>query len=362
MTAAAKTRPPIIVRPRTGARPFRSGRIVPVLSGGPRLGPPLPGEGPDGHACVLHLIRRYRTSPCLHSSLLLQLHQASPAPRPNRASAGRRRPRRADGHHPAHRGDDRRWTAASTSRRGRQAARLGGFSQYQPVDGRPAEEQTEVLVWYSPTRAALRHHRARPRAGLDPRDRRRPRQPRRATTRSRSTSTRSTTGAARSSSPSTRSACRRTACRARGRSTPGTMFGGTTRQEPRLPVGLEGPRHRRRLRRRDPDPVQEPALPGQRPAAMGHQRRSARCSAPGYEDTWTDVRRASSSFLAQAGAHRRAARPEARRRHRGAAVRDRGEQRRARARTARSSAAATDFNPGRQRAPRAHQRRRSTPR
>jgi hypothetical protein len=32
-----------------------------------------------------------------------------------------------------------------------QAARLGGFSQYRPVDGRPAEEKTEVLVWYSPT-------------------------------------------------------------------------------------------------------------------------------------------------------------------------------------------------------------------
>jgi Domain of unknown function (DUF5916)/Carbohydrate family 9 binding domain-like len=32
-----------------------------------------------------------------------------------------------------------------------QAARLGGFSQYQPIDGRPAEEQTEVLVWYSPS-------------------------------------------------------------------------------------------------------------------------------------------------------------------------------------------------------------------
>jgi hypothetical protein len=30
------------------------------------------------------------------------------------------------------------------------AARLAGFSQYQPVDGRPAEEPTEVLVWYSP--------------------------------------------------------------------------------------------------------------------------------------------------------------------------------------------------------------------
>jgi hypothetical protein len=26
-----------------------------------------------------------------------------------------------------------------------------GFSQYRPIDGRPAEERTEVLVWYSPT-------------------------------------------------------------------------------------------------------------------------------------------------------------------------------------------------------------------
>ncbi len=31
-----------------------------------------------------------------------------------------------------------------------EAARLGGFWQQQPVDGRPAEEQTEVRVWYSP--------------------------------------------------------------------------------------------------------------------------------------------------------------------------------------------------------------------
>jgi uncharacterized protein DUF5916 len=30
------------------------------------------------------------------------------------------------------------------------ATRLGGFWQYQPVDGRPAEEETEVLVWYAP--------------------------------------------------------------------------------------------------------------------------------------------------------------------------------------------------------------------
>jgi hypothetical protein len=31
-----------------------------------------------------------------------------------------------------------------------EAARLVGFHQYEPVDGRPAEERTEVLVWYSP--------------------------------------------------------------------------------------------------------------------------------------------------------------------------------------------------------------------
>src|SRR5256714_1613894 len=32
----------------------------------------------------------------------------------------------------------------------RRAARLTGFSQYRPVDGRPAEDSTEVLVWYAP--------------------------------------------------------------------------------------------------------------------------------------------------------------------------------------------------------------------
>jgi len=31
------------------------------------------------------------------------------------------------------------------------AARLDGFHQYRPVDARPAEERTEVLIWYSPS-------------------------------------------------------------------------------------------------------------------------------------------------------------------------------------------------------------------
>jgi hypothetical protein len=35
------------------------------------------------------------------------------------------------------------------------AVRLTGFSQYAPVDGRPAQNGTEVLVWYSPTSIAF---------------------------------------------------------------------------------------------------------------------------------------------------------------------------------------------------------------
>src|SRR2546430_10499125 len=31
-----------------------------------------------------------------------------------------------------------------------QAAVLSGFSQYRPVDGRPAADSTDVLVWYAP--------------------------------------------------------------------------------------------------------------------------------------------------------------------------------------------------------------------
>ena len=32
-----------------------------------------------------------------------------------------------------------------------QAAVLAGFSRYAPVDGAPADDATDVLVWYSPT-------------------------------------------------------------------------------------------------------------------------------------------------------------------------------------------------------------------
>jgi len=56
------------------------------------------------------------------------------------------------------------------------AARLVGFSQYRPADGRPAEDSTEVLVWYQPEaivfgiRAFERHGGDAVRATLADRD------------------------------------------------------------------------------------------------------------------------------------------------------------------------------------------------
>src|ERR671918_2991918 len=57
----------------------------------------------------------------------------------------------------------------------REAARLTGFSQYRPADGRPAEDSTEVLVWYQPDAVvfgirAFESHGAVVRATLADRD------------------------------------------------------------------------------------------------------------------------------------------------------------------------------------------------
>ncbi|MGH9259643.1 MAG: DUF5916 domain-containing protein, partial [Acidimicrobiales bacterium] len=56
-----------------------------------------------------------------------------------------------------------------------QAARLTGFSQYRPVDGRPAADSTDVLVWYAPDAVwfgirAYEAHGAVVRATLSDRD------------------------------------------------------------------------------------------------------------------------------------------------------------------------------------------------
>src|SRR5207247_1200779 len=57
----------------------------------------------------------------------------------------------------------------------RQAAMLTHFSQYRPVDGRPAEDSTEVLVWYASDAIyfgirAFEHHGTVVRATLADRD------------------------------------------------------------------------------------------------------------------------------------------------------------------------------------------------
>ncbi|HXF95215.1 MAG TPA: DUF5916 domain-containing protein [Gemmatimonadales bacterium] len=78
-------------------------------------------------------------------ALALLLLQAAPDPQPT--FHGRLRqlevpiPRRADEARVDGVLDEPVW---------REAARLTGFSQYRPVDGRPAEDSTEVLVWYRP--------------------------------------------------------------------------------------------------------------------------------------------------------------------------------------------------------------------
>ena len=112
-----------------------------------------------------------------------------------------------------------------------EAARLTGFHQYQPVDSRPAEEETEVLVWYAPNAiyfGIMAHDREPGGSG--------PRWPTGTTstptTASPSTSTPSTTGAGRSSSPSTRLASRKTGSAARAGLPPGRCRAGPPTRTP----------------------------------------------------------------------------------------------------------------------------------
>ena len=49
------------------------------------------------------------------------------------------------------------------------AARLSGFSQYRPVDGQPAEDSTEVLVWYDHNAIYFGIRAFEPHGGVNPR-------------------------------------------------------------------------------------------------------------------------------------------------------------------------------------------------
>ncbi|HOC19564.1 MAG TPA: DUF5916 domain-containing protein, partial [Vicinamibacterales bacterium] len=179
------------------------------------------------------------------------------------------------------------------------AARLDGFWQYRPVDGRPAEERTEVLVWYSPTALHL---------GVIAHDR----EPGtiRATLADRDNLTRDDTVTFFLDTFSDRRraffftvnplGAQEDGVQTEGAFNAGTMYGGTADKNPDYQWDSRG-------RLTDTGYVVEIRIPFKslRYQGSGAQRWGfnvqRKVQRTGYEDTWTDVRRASSSFLAQAG-------------------------------------------------------------
>jgi hypothetical protein len=179
------------------------------------------------------------------------------------------------------------------------AARLGSFSQYQPVDGRPAEEDTEVRVWYSPTALYF---------GVIARDT----QPGsiRATVADRDNLSRDDTVTIYLDTFNDKRRAffftvnplgmQEDGVRSEGAFNAGTMFGGMTDKNPDYQWDSKG-------RVTDDGfiveiriPFKSLRYPGGRAQRWGLniERKVQRT---GYVDTWTDVRRASSSYLAQAG-------------------------------------------------------------
>jgi Domain of unknown function (DUF5916) len=180
------------------------------------------------------------------------------------------------------------------------AARLGGFSQYQPVDGRPSEERTEVLVWYSPTAMYF---------GIIAHDR----EPGsiRATMADRDSLDRDDTVTIYLDTFDDRRRAffftvnplgvQQDGVQTEGAFNAGTMFGGTSDKNPDYQWDSKG-------RLTDDGFVVEVRIPfkslrypgnGAQRWGLNIQRKVQRT---GYQDTWTDVHRAGSSFLAQAGA------------------------------------------------------------
>ena len=179
------------------------------------------------------------------------------------------------------------------------AARLSGFRQYEPVDGRPAEEQTEVLVWYAPDAIHF---------GIIAKDR----EP-------------STIRASRADRDNiagedhvvifldTFNDRRRAfffgvnalgvqtdGVRTEGAGSAGRMFGNNTDYSPDYIFESKGARTPEGYIVEVRIPFKTLRYPGGREQNWGLQieRKTQRT---GYVDTWTDVRRASASYLVQAG-------------------------------------------------------------
>ncbi|MGE0353667.1 MAG: DUF5916 domain-containing protein [Gemmatimonadales bacterium] len=181
----------------------------------------------------------------------------------------------------------------------RQAARLTGFSQYEPVDGRPAEEQTDVLIWYAPDAIwfGIIAHDDHPEAiratnadrdNIDSddyviiyldtfNDRRR--------------------AFFFSVNPL---GSQEDGVRSEGASSAGNIFGGTIDKNPDYVYESKGRVTDQGYVVEVRIPFKSLRYPGSGPQSWGINilRRVQRT---GYNDTWTDVRRASASFLLQAG-------------------------------------------------------------
>jgi hypothetical protein len=180
-----------------------------------------------------------------------------------------------------------------------QAARLVGFSQYQPVDSRSSEEQTEVLVWYSP--GALHF-------GIIARDR----EPGsiRATVADRDNLSRDDTVTVYLDTFNDKRRAffftvnplgmQEDGVRSEGAFNAGTMFGGMTDKNPDYQWDSKGRLTDEGFVVEIRIPFKSLRYPGSGPQRWGInvERKVQRT---GYVDTWTDVKRANSSYLAQAG-------------------------------------------------------------
>jgi hypothetical protein len=180
------------------------------------------------------------------------------------------------------------------------AARLVGFHGYQPVDNRAAEEETEVRVWYSPTAIHF---------GVIARDR----DPGsiRATVADRDNIDREDRVTIYLDTFDDRRRAflfgvnalgvQRDGVRSEGQSTPGQTFGGEEDLAPDFHFDSRGRLTSEGYVVEVRIPFRSLRFPSGEPQRWGlnvtrHVQRT------GHEDSWTDARRGSSSFLAQSGA------------------------------------------------------------
>lgn len=181
-----------------------------------------------------------------------------------------------------------------------QAARLTEFSQYLPVDGRPAENKTDVLVWYSPE--AL--HFGIVAHDLDPASIR-------ATVAERDKLDRDDSVTIFLDTFNDRRRAfffqvnplgvQQDGVQSEGQFTAGNVLGGSTDKSPDYVFQSKGHLTELGYCVEMRIPFRSLRYPGNGPQRWGINIRR-KTQRTGYEDTWTDVRRGSASFLAQSGA------------------------------------------------------------